>query len=102
MWSWTQPREPPEPRMGLWLAQVVQRLTVRRLPRIPGVKTESFLGPRTEGQSAAQEGGLSPRELGGTVSTSNEAPGTAILASPHNRLAWLLARQAPSGRRRSP
>lgn len=25
--------------------------------------------------------------------TSNEAPGTATLASPHNRLAWLLARQ---------
>lgn len=39
VWSWTQPREPPEPRMGLWLAQVGQRLTVRKLPRIPGVKT---------------------------------------------------------------
>lgn len=25
--------------------------------------------------------------------TSNEAPGTATLASLHNRLAWLLARQ---------
>jgi hypothetical protein len=69
---------------------------VKDHPRIPGVKTsytESFLGPRTERQSAAQEGGLSPGELGGTVRTSNEAPGTAILASPHNRLAWLLARQ---------
>lgn len=50
VWSWSLAqglREPPEPRVGFSLAQMGQRVTMKKCPRIPGVKmsyTESFLG----------------------------------------------------------